>query len=79
MDKRGDQATRGDIPQLCCSVPARRQDPSTIGAKCGVVDLVLMVKGDDQLSGSGVPALFHDGRLVPERIVLKRLDFVGKT
>ena len=50
MDKGGYGFARGRIPELGGLVFARRQDPGTVGAKRRLQDLILKVKGSDQLA-----------------------------
>ena len=75
MVERGNQLARGRIPELGGFVPACRQDPSTVRTKRRVDNQILMVKGGDEAAA----ARFHDERLVLGRIVLRQLDFPGRT
>jgi hypothetical protein len=50
MDKGGNELARGRIPELGGSIPARREDPSTIRAKSHVGSVKLIGKGGEQLS-----------------------------
>ena len=75
MVKGGDELARGRIPELGSFVSACRQDPSTVGTKRHTLNQY----PDGQRKRWAAAAPFHDGRLVLGRIVLKQLDFPGRT
>ena len=49
MVKGGDELARGCIPELGGVVRARRQDPSTVRTKGCTPEIILMLKGGDEL------------------------------
>ena len=50
MVKGSDELARGRIPELGGFVCACRQDPSAVRTKRRLEDLILMVKGGDELA-----------------------------
>ena len=75
MVKGGDELARGRIPELGGFVPlaVRIRAPSGLNA----ADVNQHPDGQRKRWAAAAP--FHDGRLVLGRIVLKQLDFPGRT
>ena len=57
MGKGGHKLARGRIPELGGSVLACRQNPSAVGTKRSVPNVILMDKGGEMFARSRIPEI----------------------